>query len=593
METALTIDEIYRELKLMHGRAYEPSKNIQPDPQNACAYLIVTHTLIKEGNFFQALDVINMGVGYYKEEVALNEPLIMLLCEKAKLYQKIGYTDEALALLKSVELHHPDQQEIAGLLGSCYKAIALSSKDTQLANHHFELSISHYQKALYMLGDEVNEGNYWHAINICTLSFLRKNKNKFIELYQPLKVFLEQQLQCISPAPWIVATMAEAKMLAHLVLGEFSEEEVKQAYLNIIGLDDFFVLQSCMNNLMAILNSKSADIAFENRVYQWFPGTMVVKLYDRYDFDNELHQLITHIKDGNYFQIKLAALPTEQNKSFVLALQNNLEHSINCLWLSLCEDAVTIDNMPGEHWTLHRSNVAINEALLDYWDSTLTGLSRWMECAQINTQYKVIGNMPTRQGASALFAHPRTEVQINDHLRTIIVADAAGFSKLNDEQVKIFFEVFLQKIRDVSRTYDAFIEQREGWGDAILFIFNDVSAGLNCGLDIIDLVNTLNRENTLLSMGLPSELTMRMAIESAPLSKVYDPIEDKHSYTGTFISRAARIEPITQKGEVYCSLGCAMLARDEGVEGIDFQYMGVTKLSKKYGQEHVFRIFRK
>ena len=177
----------------------------------------------------------------------------------------------------------------------------------------------------------------------------------------------------------------------------------------------------------------------------------------------------------------------------------------------------------------------------------------------------------------------------NHHVRTAFFSDVLGFGSFNELEVKLFFELVLPPIATILDNYAQFIEQREGWGDAINLVFNDPEAAVQCGLEILELLKHSEQHNTWASKGLNRKIEMRIALETAPLLSVFDPIEKKMVYTGNFMTRAARIEPIAEPNTLYCGLGTFLFCNQQ-MQDVEFNYLGILALSKKYGGESIFSI---
>jgi class 3 adenylate cyclase len=83
--------------------------------------------------------------------------------------------------------------------------------------------------------------------------------------------------------------------------------------------------------------------------------------------------------------------------------------------------------------------------------------------------------------------------------------------------------------------------------------------------------------------GLPAGLSLRIALHAGPVYEFDDPITRSRSYTGTHVSRAARIEPVTPPGQVYASEAFAALAAAHRASGFVCDYVGQTPMAKGYG----------
>lgn len=92
------------------------------------------------------------------------------------------------------------------------------------------------------------------------------------------------------------------------------------------------------------------------------------------------------------------------------------------------------------------------------------------------------------------------------------------------------------------------------------------------------------------TLGLPSNLNIRISLHAAPVHVVTDPILRLKNYTGVHTSRAARIEPITPPGSVYCTQAFAAISEMLGVQSYECTYVGNVPLAKKYGMQPVFAV---
>ena len=161
----------------------------------------------------------------------------------------------------------------------------------------------------------------------------------------------------------------------------------------------------------------------------------------------------------------------------------------------------------------------------------------------------------------------------------MLFADAVNFSKLTEEQVPRFVQHFLGAIADlVDRSKNTSVV-RNTWGDGLYFVFDQVrDAGL-FALELCDLVNNTRWAEK----RLPAGLNLRIALHAGPVYRCEDPITKQVNYTGTHVSRAARIEPITPPGQVYASQAFAALASVERIEEFVCEYVKLTPFAKGYG----------
>jgi len=171
---------------------------------------------------------------------------------------------------------------------------------------------------------------------------------------------------------------------------------------------------------------------------------------------------------------------------------------------------------------------------------------------------------------------------------SILFADAVGFSKLSEQQVPGFVQHFLGAIGRMVSKLSREIVAKNTWGDGLYLVFSDLEAAGNFALDLCDLVTTTEWTRH----GLPSRLSLRIALHAGPVYEFIDPVTGDRTYGGTHVSRAARIEPITPPGQVYASEAFAAIAAAQRLPFFNFDYAGQTPMAKNYGTFPMYHMRR-
>jgi class 3 adenylate cyclase len=174
---------------------------------------------------------------------------------------------------------------------------------------------------------------------------------------------------------------------------------------------------------------------------------------------------------------------------------------------------------------------------------------------------------------------PSRETKFRSRIVAILFADATGFSKLTEPQVPRFVQHFLGAIAELAKTFSKSIVAKNTWGDGLYFVFSDIQVAGNFALQLADLVTKTKWEEK----GLRPELNLRIALHAGPVYEFDDPITKRTSFSGTHVSRAARIEPITPPGQVYASEAFAALSAAKRARNFTCDYVGQTPMAKGYG----------
>jgi hypothetical protein len=165
-------------------------------------------------------------------------------------------------------------------------------------------------------------------------------------------------------------------------------------------------------------------------------------------------------------------------------------------------------------------------------------------------------------------------------VRAILFGDFEHFSGLNDGQMLGFFEHVMGSVAATLDQFEPHIVLRNTWGDGLYIVLDDVATAAKCALKIQSDLGRLN----LVSLGLPATLALRVGLHAGAVFEINDPVLKSIGFTGTHISRTARIEPITPAGEVYVTEAFAALLALEGQPSFVCEYVGLMKLPKDYGR---------
>ena len=169
-------------------------------------------------------------------------------------------------------------------------------------------------------------------------------------------------------------------------------------------------------------------------------------------------------------------------------------------------------------------------------------------------------------------------------IKAIMFADVVGYSKLPETVIPKYVAQFNQRVSRLIAESSSSPINVNTWGDGLFFVFSGAEDAGRFGLDLRDLVV----KTDWVDLGLPANLSIRIAVHAGPVYVNFDPIVRQMTFTGAHVSRAARIEPITHVGEVFASEEFAALAAADQSKGFACDLVGTTALAKSYG---LFRIY--
>jgi tetratricopeptide (TPR) repeat protein len=174
----------------------------------------------------------------------------------------------------------------------------------------------------------------------------------------------------------------------------------------------------------------------------------------------------------------------------------------------------------------------------------------------------------------------------HNRIIAMLFGDAVGFSKLTEAQVHVFISEVLGSVR---RLLDAGGHQplvSETWGDGLHLDFASCAEAARFSLALADYAAGTRWT----AKGLPENLGLRVALHAGPALAIVNPVTDRPGFTGTHLARAARIEPVTPPGLIYCSEAFAAMIALDGRGAYRCEYVGSMPLAKNYGTFPTFQL---
>jgi class 3 adenylate cyclase len=170
----------------------------------------------------------------------------------------------------------------------------------------------------------------------------------------------------------------------------------------------------------------------------------------------------------------------------------------------------------------------------------------------------------------------------------MLFGDFKWFSRLTDEQAVTFATRVLGPIATVIRNHRNDVLHANTWGDGIALVLPDAVTGAALALELQEVVSSIDLE----AEDLPEHLALRLGGHLGPVFPVYDPVLELHRFTGSHVSRTARIEPVTPAGAVYVTEAFAAALVLAGSCELTCDYVGQVAAAKGYGTLRMYRLRR-
>ena len=170
-------------------------------------------------------------------------------------------------------------------------------------------------------------------------------------------------------------------------------------------------------------------------------------------------------------------------------------------------------------------------------------------------------------------------------LRSMLFADFAGFSRLEEDRLPQFLEAVMGRIAGVLDRHGEAVLTRNSWGDAVYAV---ITTPIHAAQIAIEIQAALDPK-LLREMGLPAEDGMRISLHHGPIFEHFDAVQGARTYYGTEVTVAARIEPRVPVGAIYTTQPFAAMIESDTNE-LNFEYVGKMDLAKNYGERILYRL---
>jgi class 3 adenylate cyclase len=588
--------------------------------------------ILAQGEPLLAYDVIHAGRLNWPNDVRLRQLEALALARS-------GATERALVLLEALRHEKQISEETLGLLGRTYKDLAANATSQSERDNFVQNAAASYQQAYEI------SGGCWSGINAATMYLLLGNETSAQHLASDVRdQCLPQVTKTDVDRYWELAALGEAALICR----DF--DQATQWYRRAVyqGKNRYGDISSSRRNAQLILrywNSDSRSIDEILRIPRVivFAGHMIddpERSVPRCppQFERVLQKLIKDKTDrlqpafgfssaacGSDILFLEAMLARGAEVSVVLPYNEEefIGHSVEIGsngrdWCKRFERVVT---RAARVITASSQRLELGGVSYEFCNQLLLGLAA-IRAQQLGTSLvplavwngqegdgrggtaDVIGNwrslgyeaeiikiagMGESADKKSVACADAANSSFQSRIVAMLFADAVGFSKLTEIEVPRFVEHFLGAVAKLKQNFSGALIGENTWGDGLYFVFNKVNQAGNFALDLADVV----RKTNWAEKGLAAEVSLRIALHAGPVYQYEDPITGRRNYSGTHVSRAARIEPITPPGQVYASEAFAALAAAESVKSFACDYVGQQALAKSHGTLPTYHVRRR
>ena len=620
------------------------ARNVDQWLRSPGKYRSFAEKVLAQGEPLLAYDVVNDALAKWPEDTRLRQLQGLALARS-------GATERANAALEKLRRAGQADEETLGMLARTYKDLASQTgsrvEEKRFLRRAAEIYLEAYERT----------GGYWSGINAATMNLLTGRTKHATELVKRVQKQCHKSLSAgYGDEYWLLAALGEAALIlrnwteaekwyrraakrgagrfgdlqssrrnAHLILRYWKVDTSKiDRYLNIPPVIVFSghmidEVHRIAPRFPASLEPAVAR-ALRDKIDRVGPcfgfasaacGSDILFLEAMLDAGAEIHIVLPYNKE-EFIRDSVDFLPNSNWRSRFERLRRCAAQCVTASTQKLKVGNVSYDFCNELLFGLARTYAGRLETALvplAVWDGfsgdgpggTASAVKNWRAigykpeivnlatiCPNLNRLSRA---KKTNRTNKAAFSKTRESSGFTSRIVAILFADTVGFSRLTEDQIPRFIRHFLGAIAQLSRKFREGVIAKNTWGDGLYFVFSDVGLAGKFALDLADLATSTRWAEE----GLPSELSLRIALHAGPVYEFRDPITRDRTYGGSHVNRAARIEPITPSGQVYASEAFAALSAVRCAESFVCDYVGQTPLAKGYGTfpaYHVRRRFR-
>ena len=591
--------------------------------QSVGAYRLAARSALDLGEGFLAFNIASAGLAVFVDD-------LRLLQFKALALARTGSPEAANTVLRRLASAGHRDEETLGLLARTHKDLWQASPDSMVGQKHLARCRALYHRAFK------ETGGYYSGINAAATALMLGKVAEARRLAKTVSAICEEQLGTAGgdETYWLAATRAET------ILIEGNVDGARQSYAEAVQSSNagFATVSSTRSQARLLLvalgcDSKELDGCFQLPAVAAFAGHMfdaagrkhprfpakhagkASRKLKRLINDHRIRVGYSAVACGGDLLFAEALLDSGGEMHVVLPFgktsfrKTSVEISPRRDWGRRFDSvlrraaSVTIMNPGGDPANaenfeycnrviagtarLKARSLGVDFSPVVLWDGQAGDNAggteafvkicrRWARPVIIDTQ-KFFNEPPRRVRASSSGGK-------SDTIRAMLFADVVGFSKLDEAQLPVFVERFLGCVAEVLPKGSRRPLYRNTWGDALYCVFRGVCEAGEFAMAMRNVIRETHWEKH----GLPKDMNVRIGLHAGPVYECHDPVIGRKTYNGFHVNRAARIEPITEEGQIFASQSFAALSAIEPRKEFQCDYAGTRQLPKGAGSIPVF-----
>ncbi len=544
-------------------------------PKAITFYAAAAEYFCQHGEAFAAVDVCQEGLRFYP-----GDPRLIQL--KAWALAQSGATDRAQELLADLGRRSNGGTETWGLLARTCKDMAAAESDPVKKRERLASALQYYEKS-YEFSISTGQADYYPAINCAALHVRLGQEEKAREWAERARQLAANETP---RGLWAEATLAEAA----LILGRTTDAlEHYRAFARECG-SQRAVIASARRQVVQIFGSEQLSRQFLADCLP-LPPVYALASEARAPVQKPAVAILCPWTANDAAMVnELLGQNAEVHLVFPFPLENYGPAN-----LRISAEQVSVWKKQAASITLaHPLGSELTEELASFCAFLQIGRARRL-AETWSTDLSFPRPVELSGAGEGLRAYQSTLLALHEGRASaagtfsplsMAFADVVGYGQLNEPQVAYFQQTILPQVAAFFRKMDCRPMFVQTWGDAFYLGFGSVREG---GLAALALRRFFSQVPWC-ELGFEKPLKLRLALHSGPVITATDPFNGNIYFTGTVVSRAARIEPLTDEDQIFCSDAFSAVASALRLRDITLTFAGTYLLPKNAGEEPLFRL---
>lgn len=177
---------------------------------------------------------------------------------------------------------------------------------------------------------------------------------------------------------------------------------------------------------------------------------------------------------------------------------------------------------------------------------------------------------------------------VRQEIKAVVYAELLNYRRITEAKLPLYIREFKGRVAKLLADLKIKPAVAEIWGGTHHLLFDDLEAAARFAVGFRDLVQATDWGK----LGLPPDLGVTIALHAGPVFVFEDAVQARQTCIGAHVTRTARINPVTPRGQIYASQEFAALCGAEGITVVGFEFLGRVHTTRLFEDAPLYRVDR-